>query len=98
MKLHVHFEAGDIKVDEVVSGSSAEAVVTAMQQRVARELAFLKGTVVRAMSPLAFSQEVTRRYNTALKANAPLPTTCEEFLEYGVNAGFATWLERDGSA
>ena len=97
MKLHVHFEAGDIKVDEVVSGATSEAVVAAMQQRVAKELGFLKGAIVRAMSPLAFAQEVTRRYNSALKASAPLPATCDEFLEYGVKSGFATWLEKDGT-
>ena len=98
VKLHVQFEAGDIKVNEVVAGSTAEAVVAAMQQRVAKELGFLKGTVVRAMSPLSFAQEATRRYNSALKANAPIPATCQEFLDYGVRSGFATWVEKGGAA
>ena len=93
MKLHVHFQTGDLKVDEVVTGENAEAVVGAMQKRVAQELGFLKGAVVRAMSPLAFAQEVTRRYNAALKDDAPIPSSCDEFLRYGIRKNFATLLE-----
>lgn len=93
MKLHVHFESGGMKVDEVVSGTSADEVVAAMQRRVAQEAGFLIGAVVKRMTPLQFAQEATRRYNTSMKDNVPLPQTCEEFVTTGIQKGFATLVE-----
>ena len=93
MKLHVHFESGGMKVNEVVSGTTAEEVVSAMQQRVAKEAGFLVGTVVKRMTPLQFAQEATRRYNTAMKDTVPLPQTCQEFIDNGVQKGFANYVE-----
>ena len=98
VKLHLHFETGGIKVDEVITGATADDVVAAMQKRVAQELGFLKGAVVRAMSPLAFAQEVTRRYNAASGDAAPVPQTCEQFLRFGAQKRFATFLDEDGGA
>ena len=96
MKLHVKFDTPELQVDEVVEGNNAEAVVGAMQNRVAKELGFLKGAVVRSMSPLAFAQQATRMYNNAMKTNAPIPATCEEFLNYGVEQKFASWVDEGG--
>jgi hypothetical protein len=94
VRLHVHFQQGDMKVDEIVSGDTSEQVVAAMQKRVAQEAGFLVGAAVRAMSPLKFAQEVTRRYSAATgDANAPVPQTCDEFLQFGVDKKFATRLE-----
>jgi len=93
MKLHVNFENGGIKVNEVVEGANAEGVIAAMQKRVAQEAPFLIAAVVKRMPPLAFAQEATRRYNTAAKDNAPIPNTCEEFVALGVDKGFATLVE-----
>lgn len=84
-----------MKVNEVVQGQSAEAIVTAMQQRVAKEANFLVSAVVRSMTPLKFAQEVTRRYNTALKDSVPIPATCDDFLRVGAEKGFATVLDAD---
>ena len=96
MKLHVHFDTPELRVDEVVEGQNAEAVVAAMQSRVAKELGFIKGAVVRSMSPLAFAQQATRMYNSAMKTSAPIPATCEEFLNYGVEQKFASWVDEGG--
>jgi hypothetical protein len=93
VKLHVKFDANNIKVDEIISGDTAEAVVGAMQARVAKELGLILGAVVRNMSPLAFAQEATRRYNAASGDTAPVPQSCQQFLQYGVSKGFATVLE-----
>ena len=93
MKLHVHFESGGMKVDEVVSGSTSDEVVSAMQQRVAKEAGFLIGAMVKRMTPLQFAQEATRRYNAAAKDNVPPPQTTEEFINTGVEQGFATIVE-----
>ena len=92
MRLHVHFQTGDIKVDEIVEGDTAEAITAKMQARVAQEAGFLIGTVLKRMTPLAFAQEAIRRYNTATKDSAPIPQTCEEFLKTGVSKGFATLI------
>ncbi len=92
MKLHVHFQTGDIRVNEVVEGDTAEEITTKMQERVAQEAGFLIGAVIKRMSPLQFAQEATRRYNAAAKDSAPLPASCEEFLKLGVAKGFASTL------
>lgn len=93
MRLHVKVPIGDRQVDEIVSGADAEAVVAAMQQRAAQEAGFLIGAAIRAMSPLKFAQEATRRYNAASKDNAPIPASCEQFIQTGVDRGFATILD-----
>lgn len=93
MKLHVHFESGGMKIDEVVSGTTAEEVVASMQRRVAQEAGFLIGAVVKRMTPLQFAQEATRRYNQASKDNVAPPQSCEEFVNTGVQKGFATMIE-----
>lgn len=84
-----------MKVDEVVQGADAEAVVAAMQKRVAQEAGFLVGAAVRALSPLKFAQEATRRYNAAMKDDAPIPASCEEFIRTGVERNFATLLDEE---
>src|SRR4028119_2016773 len=85
VKLHIHFDTKALRGDELVEGANAEAVVAAMQKRVAGELNFLVGAVVRSMTPLAFAQDATRRYNTATKQNAPMPQSCDELVRYGVD-------------
>jgi len=92
VKLHVHFQTGDVKVDEVISGDTAEAIVALMQRRVAQEAGFLVGAVVKRMTPLQFAQEAIRRYNAATKENAPIPQTCDQFLQLGIAKKFATPL------
>ncbi len=98
VKLHLKIDVKEFPVDEVVEGANAEAVVAAMQKRVAGEMGFLAGAFVRSMTPLAFAQEATRRYNTAMKDNAPTPQSCDEFVRYGVEKGFATVLDDGGAA
>ncbi len=96
VKLHVHFQTGDIKVDEIVQGATSEQIVSQMQARVAQEAGFLIGAVVKRMTPLQFAQESIRRYNTAAKDSAPIPQSCDEFLKLGVEKNFATVLPEGG--
>jgi hypothetical protein len=93
LKLHVHFEAGDLRVDEMVEGATPEEAVARMQQRVAQEAGFIAGAFIRRMTPLQFAQEATRRYNAALHDEAPLPTSCSQFLQMMRDRNFATLLE-----
>jgi hypothetical protein len=93
VKLHVHFQTGELRVNEVVEGENAEQVVAAMQERAAKQAGFLIGAVIRRMTPLQFAQEATRRYNAAMKDNAPLPQTCDEFVRLGVEKNFASLVE-----
>ena len=72
MKLHIHFQTGDFKVNEEVSGENADVIVASMQKRVAQEAGFLVGAVIRNMTPLQFAREATRRYNAALKGRRPI--------------------------
>ena len=93
VKLHVHFETGDFKVNEVVQGVDSDAAVASMQALVAQKAGFLVGAFIRKMTPLQFAQEATRRYNTASKSDAPVPQSCEEFVTMGVARGFATVVD-----
>lgn len=93
MKLHVHFETGDFKVNEVVEGADSDAVVAAMQAMVAQKAGFLVGAIVRKMTPLQFAQEATRRYNAATKSDSPIPQTCDQFVQMGIARGFANVID-----
>lgn len=93
MKLHVHLKTGEVTVDEIIEGENAEAVVKVIQQRVAQKASFLVAAFVKQMTPLAFAQEATRRFNNSTKENVPLPATCEDFLQMGIEKKFATLVE-----
>jgi hypothetical protein len=90
VKLRVQVATDKLTVDETVEGSTAEAVVAAIQQRAADKANFLVGAVIRRMSPLEFAREVTKRYNDAMKDAAPIPASCDEFVQMAVAKGFAT--------
>jgi len=94
MRLHVHFEAGDIRVDEIVEGDTAEAVTAKMQARVAQEVGFPMGLMIKNLSPLLFAQETIKKYNKTIAASTPtpIPQSCDEFLKIGIEKGFATSL------
>ena len=93
MRIHVHFTVGTNRVDEIVEGETAEAIVTLMRDRMAAQMGVLVGAFLRRMSPLQFAQEATRRYNAAAGTTEPLPKTCDEFIATGVRGGFATRLD-----
>jgi hypothetical protein len=93
LKLHVHFQVGEIRVDEAVEGATSEEVVAHMQRRGAQEAGFLVGAFIRRMTPLQFAQEVTRRYNAAAGGELPVPTSCSQFLQMMRDRNFATLLE-----
>lgn len=93
MKLHIHFQSGDLKVDETVEGAHADEIVAAMQKLTAQKAGFLVGSVIRNMTPLQFAREATRRYNTAIKEETPLPDTCADFVKMGIARNFATQIE-----
>lgn len=94
MRVRIQYRTPEMAVDETFSGRDAEAVVAAMKQKVASELNFALRLVVNAMTPLAFAQEVVKRYNDALKKALPLPQSCAEFLKQGEAEGIVVVLER----
>lgn len=90
MKVRVTQETKQFSIDEVFTGATPEAVITAMQKTVASKLNFALRLVVNTMSPLQFAQEVVKRYNDATGKQIPTPRTCSEFIQLGVNEGIAT--------
>lgn len=90
MKVHVHLTVGEVKVDQVVTGETAEEIVASVRDQTARQAGFLIGAVIRRMTPLEFAREATRRYNTATKSDAPLPDSCEAFIRMAQEKGLAT--------
>ena len=93
MKVRVSYRASGISLDEVFSGTTPEAVVSAMQRRVASQVGFAVRLFVNAISPLQFAHEVVKRYNEASGKNVPPPQSCAEFIELGEAEGIATVLE-----
>jgi len=94
MKVRVTYRTPDMAIDETFVGGDAETVVTAMKQKAASQMKFALRLVVNAMSPLAFAQEVVKRYNEATKKSVPRPQSCEEFLKQGEAEGIVTFLEK----
>lgn len=93
MKLHVHFQTGDLRVNELIEADTADKVVAEMQTRTAAKMNFLVAAFIRKMTPLQFAQEATRRYNAALNDSLPTPQTCEEFVQLGIQKGFANLVD-----
>ena len=89
MRVKVQISQPEIKINETFSGVAPEEIVAAMQARVAQEMPFLMRPFVRAMTPVAFAQEVVRRYNADRKKNLALPQSCQEFLTQAQTEGFA---------
>ena len=56
-------------------------------------LGFAARLVINAMSPVAFVQEVVRRYNKQAGKSLPIPDSCEDFLRTGESEGILTILE-----
>lgn len=92
MKVRVRFEVADRSIDETVEGRSAEDLLAMAKARVARELGW-KGLFLNAISPLAFAQMAVQRYNDHYKTNHPIPTSAEEFVEFGKMTGNLTVIE-----
>lgn len=90
MKLHIHFQTGELRVNELIEGATADQVVAEMQSRTAAKMNFLVAAVVRKMTPLQFAQEATRRYNAAMNDTLPMPQSCDEFVQLGIQKGFAS--------
>ncbi len=95
MKVRVTYDTPQMKVNEVFSGDTAEAVVNEMKKTVASHLNFALRLAIGAMGPAQFAQEVVKKYNDATGKRVPLPTTCSEFLEAGAREGIVTFLDRN---
>jgi len=95
MKVHVTMDVAGRHVDETLTGSSAEEVLSQAKGKVAKELGW-KGLFLNAMSPLTFAQEAIRRYNKAYGTTYEIPRTADEFLHLGQDLGYVTMLP-DGS-
>jgi hypothetical protein len=92
MKVRVNINQQGVEINEVFTGNTSEAIVSAMKARVARELNFALRLVINGMSDLSFAQEVVRRYNENTRKNVPIPTSCDQFLQSAQTEGFA-WIE-----
>ena len=90
MRVQVHIDHPQMKINEAFSGTTADDIVAAIKARVSKELGFAMRLAVNAMGNLMFAQEIVKRYNEAEKKNLPLPKSCQEFLETAQKEGIAT--------
>lgn len=93
MKVRVTMDVADRHVDETLTGTSAEDVLSQAKDRVAKELGW-KGFFLKAMSTLTFAQEAVRRYNHAYNTQYAIPQTADEFLHLGQDLGYITILDK----
>ena len=98
MNVHIHLAVGEVKIDDVVTGETADDIVATVRDRTAAKAGFLVGAMVRRMTPLDFAREATRRYNAAANQTDPLPESCDEFLTQAVAKGLATIESEDETA
>ncbi len=90
MKVRIDIREKGFSLSDIFEGATAEEIVSKVKARIARDLPFALRLAVGAMSPLAFAQEVVKRYNDARKATVPAPQSCQEFLQTAVSLGLAT--------
>ncbi len=93
MKVHAHINDQGFKVDEVFTGVTADAVVSLMKARVAKEMGFAMKLAINAMPNLAFVREVVKRYNEGKGTHLPEPTSCDHFLQIAQDEKLVTLLE-----
>ena len=92
MKVRVHFDFQDRKIDETLDVATADALLVDAKARVARELGW-KGLFLNAISPIQFAQTAVKMYNEKFDASYPAPQTAEEFLTFGQQTGHLEVIE-----
>ncbi len=91
MNVRVTMDVAGRHIDETLTGTDADDILSQAKARVARELGW-KGLFLNAMSPLTFAQEAVRRYNNAYKTQYALPQNADEFLTLGQDLNYLTVL------
>ena len=91
MKVRVTMEAAGRKLDETLTGTDADDILSQAKARVAKELGW-KGLFLNAMPTLTFAQEAVRRYNSASGTHYDLPQSADDFLKLGQDLGYFTIL------
>ena len=89
LKYRVTLEMDGQKVDQVIIGEDAEAVVRNAKLMVAKKLPWLKRAFVKNMGNVSFAQEVVRRYNKKFKRSDALPQSAEGFIAWAISRQFA---------
>lgn len=87
MNVRVVMDIAGRNIDEMVSGETADEILSKAKARVEKELGW-KGIFLKAMSPLGFAQEAVRRYNAATNSNYEIPNSADEFIELGKDLGY----------
>jgi hypothetical protein len=91
MIVRVTMDVAGRHIDETLTGTDADDILSQAKARVAKELGW-KGLFLSAMSPLTFAQEAVRRYNSSYSTNYAIPQTSDEFLTLGQDLGYVAIL------
>lgn len=91
MKVRVTMSVAGRQIDEILTGTTADDVLSQAKAHVAKELGW-KGLFLSAMTPLAFAQKAVELYNGAHQTQYTSPTTADEFLHLGQDLGYITLL------
>lgn len=91
MKVRVTMSVAGRQIDEILTGTTADDVLSQAKAHVAKELGW-KGLFLSAMTPLAFAQKAVELYNGAHQTQYTSPTTADDFLHLGQDLGYITLL------
>ncbi len=89
MKVHVKFQG----IDETFEAKDADAMLHLAKQQAAQRAPFLLRPLINSMSDMAFAAEAVKRANQANGRQDPIPTTAQEFIDWGVQQGVVTIIE-----
>ncbi len=90
MKVDIHIE----DVQETVQATDAAGVLHLVKREAARRAPFLLRGFINSLGDLAFAGEAVKRANKSSGRNDPLPTSAQEFLNWAVERGYATIVEK----
>lgn len=94
MKVRVTMDVAGRHVDETLTGTDADDVLSQAKARVAKELGW-KGLFLNAMSPLGFAQKAVALYNGAHGTHYAPPQSADEFLHLGADLDYIHVLPED---
>lgn len=90
MKVRIKFQS----IDETIEAPTPAALLSRVKQETAKRAPLFARPLIKGMSDLAFAAEAVKRANAAGGRNDGLPTSAQEFLDWGVERGYVT-VEKD---
>lgn len=90
MKLDLRIPAHGEVLEETLEGATWDQLADGVRHALEARLSFVKRMAARTLSDASFWAEVVRRYNDEHGTDHSAPATAEDFIDFGVEVGYAT--------